>query len=246
MHFHYFPSSIIEAVDEEKIIKARAQYDNETLRTHPRWGRASTSCRAQKEIMYHILVNNIDGDIVELGCGAGENTFYFARVIKESEYASQDRKVYGFDNFRGYLESDIKISEEKFHPRVTLGLKSNMHQKRWDIDPQIVKNKFRNSSIIEIVEGDIQTTTKQFEPKSGAISLLYIDCNAYTPAIEAINNLKKYFSKGALVFIDGGFCPPDLFLDGEKAALLEYSQADNLPMFRTHFGNFAAFFVEVK
>ncbi len=48
------------------------------------------------------------------------------------------------------------------------------------------------------------------------------------------------------MFVDSGFSPPDDFLDGEKMALLNYSQSGNHPMFRTYFGNFSSFVAKVN
>ena len=181
---------------------------------------------SQDLIASHIIKNNIEGDIVELGCGDCTNSINFCRYFKRHDPKFRD----------------------KLDPVVVQGLISN--EGRWDIDGDDVKNQINNtlglSGYIEIVEGDIHDTTKNLRPASGSISLLYVDCNAYGAAIAGINNLKKYLSDGALVFIDTGFCPPDNTLHGEHAALLEYSQTENLPMFRTFFGNFLSFFVPVS
>lgn len=189
-------------------------------------------------IIQHLSENKVKGDIIDLGCGSGANSFDFAKKN------SHNRKIYAFDNFKGYTDFDIEESKEKFNPKIAQGLIDN--EGRWDISSEIFQEKIDKSGLdIEIVKGDIQETTKNFKPKSGSISLLYIDCNTYGASISAINNLKQYFSDGALVFVDGGFCPPANFLDGEKTALLEYSKLENLPMFRTFFGNYASFFVRV-
>tara|TARA_R110002051_G_scaffold289317_1_gene352323 strand:- start:1363 stop:2094 length:732 start_codon:yes stop_codon:yes gene_type:complete len=196
------------------------------------------------EICNHIIDNNIDGDLVDLGCSGCFNSLVWGREIRDSKIK---KKVYGFDNFRGYTEYDLEECERKFHPDIVKDLRSSKN--RWKLyAPSVYKSikKLRLTDQIEIVEGDIQETTKNFKPQSGSISLLYIDCNAYGASIAAINNLKKYFSDGALVFSDSGFPHPDPFLDGEKEAILEYSASENVPMFRTFFGNFSSIFAEVK
>ena len=75
--------------------------------------------------------------------------------------------------------------------------------------------------------------------------MLYIDCNAYGASKAGIENLKKYFSNGCLVFTDSGFYPPPVELTGEHEALLEYQKSSKNQMFRTYLGDYMAFFVEV-
>ena len=205
---------------------------------------------SQDLIASHIIKNNIEGDIVELGCGDCTNSINFCRYFKKHDPKfRKNGKIYACDSFTGYTDADIEQSKDKFDPVVVQDLISNIEEGRWDIDGGDVKNKINNMGLggyIEIVEGDIHDTTKNLRPASGSISLLYVDCNAYGAAISGINNLKKYLSDGALVFIDTGFCHPAETLYGEHAALLEYSQTENLPMFRTFFGNFLSFFVVVS
>ena len=204
---------------------------------------------AQNAVASHLIKNNVYGDIVELGCGHCTNSINFCKYFRRHDPKfRKNGKIYACDNFTGYTDADIEQSKDKLDPVVVQGLISN--EGRWDIDGDDVKNQINNtlglSGYIEIVEGDIHDTTKNLRPASGSISLLYVDCNAYGAAISGINNLKKYLSDGALVFIDTGFCPPAETLYGEHAALLEYSQTENLPMFRTFFGNFLSFFVVVS
>ena len=100
--------------------------------------------------------------------------------------------------------------------------------------------------ITRIIKGDIKETTKNFIPESGKISMLYIDCNVYGASKSGIDNLKEYFSDGCLIVTDGGFCPPPPDLSGEQEALLEYHQESGHPIYRTYFGDWIAFFMEVN
>ena len=101
-------------------------------------------------------------------------------------------------------------------------------------------------NITEIIKGDIKETTKDFVPKSGKISMLYIDCNIYGASKGGIDNLKKYFSDGCLVVADCGFCTDPEPLVGEHEALYDYKVESGNTLYRTYFGNYVAFFVEVK
>jgi hypothetical protein len=76
--------------------------------------------------------------------------------------------------------------------------------------------------------------------------MLYIDCNIYGASKAGIDNLKEYFSDGCLVVVDCGFCNTSDPLVGEHEALYEYYAESGNILYRTHFGNYIAFFVEVK
>ena len=38
---------------------------------------------AQRALVEHLILNNVEGDIVELGCGTGKNTHIFADTLKK-------------------------------------------------------------------------------------------------------------------------------------------------------------------
>ena len=198
----------------------------------------------QRSLIYDLVLNNIEGDIVELGCGTGKNTRIFAETLKKHDRSNM---IYGFDTFTGYTQDDLSETKEKFHSDIIGGLLENQDSKRWHIDESVVHRNLKGfEDTVKIIAGDIKETTKNFVPKSKKISMLYIDCNIYGASKAGIDNLQKYFSDGCLVVTDTGFYPPPADLCGEHEALLEYHQESKNPMYRTHFGDYIAFFVEVK
>jgi len=202
--------------------------------------------QAQISLVEYLVNNKINGDIVELGCGTGNNTQYFASIFNNY---NRNNIIYGFDTFYGYTEEDLVESESKFDTRLMEGYLDNQNKKRFVVDESIIKTRMKNlgfDNITKIIKGDIKETTKNFVPKSGKISMLYVDCNIYGASKAGINNLKKYFSDGCLVVVDCGFCTTPEPLVGEHEALYEYKVESGNVLYRTHFGNYIAFFVEVK
>ena len=199
--------------------------------------------RAKDMIVEHINEKGVEGDIIELGCGKGRNLMMFAA-------ASRDRKVYGFDTFSGYTEQDMQeLFLNSKDEKILYDIKENMETDRWaGNSEQVIKDKIRSNGYeqrVEIIRGDIYQTTKNFVPESGKISILYIDCNLHRPSKAGIENLQKYFSDGCLVISDSGFYPPPEELVGEHRALIDYKNLSGDKMYRTYFGDYMAFFVEV-
>jgi len=225
---------------QEEMLSAKRVFDKRYFRPH-------NMHVGQEQVLHHILSKEIEGDIVELGCSRGNNTLSFANFLNSQ--GATDKVIYGFDNFTGYTKEDIEDSLQRYtDPKIIEDLQENQETGRWNVDENSIKDKIKEKGyedFVKIVTGDIGETTKDFVPKSGKISMLYIDCNAYGASKAGIENLKKYFSNGCLVFSDSGFYPPPVELTGEHEALLEYQKSSKNQMFRTYLGDYMAFFVEV-
>ena len=198
---------------------------------------------AHRDICSYLKKLNVEGDIVELGCGNGDNVISFA-LASDNFALANDKMIYGFDTFTGYQVRDLEDEEI-----VSDSLRENLTSDRWSYNKDDIEAKLNNYHFDKntcLIEGDISETTKEFVPKSGKISLLYIDCNLYRPAINALNNLKKYFSNQCLVYTDSGFYEDDdEYLCGEHRALLEFHKQTGYNMYRSFYGNQCAFFIQV-
>ena len=140
-------------------------------------------------------IKNVPGDIVELGVHTGNNSVQFL-------WLCPDKKYFGFDTFSGYTEEDIESSPNKE------GLIEN--KGRWDHDPQETISrieKFKEDFDLgdfEIIVGDLKETFPNHikENKIKQISLLYVDCNAYLPAIKGIDAAYPLMPEGSIICID--------------------------------------------
>ena len=198
---------------------------------------------AQQLIAQRLYEEQISGDIVDIGCGSGNNCLSFFQIVSQF----RDRKIYGFDTFSGYTSEDIEKTREICGNETHDDLLVNVKEGRWDTGSGPIRSRIKTAfASIEIVEGDVCETTLGFKPHSGSIALLYIDCNSYMASASSIANLQKFLSPSSLIFVDGGFPAPSTSIDGEKQALLEYAQKNNLPLFRTFFGNWCSFFIQLK
>ena len=143
------------------------------------------------------LITENEGIIIELGTYCGKTTNVLGNFIKN--YNLND-KIITFDTFKGYTEIDIenaKTIKEK------QGLLNNNN--RWNINKEEIEKFFKNNNInqfINIIEGDISETIKNVN--NNKIKLVYVDCNAYYPASNALAYLynNNSFLNSCFIIID--------------------------------------------
>jgi predicted O-methyltransferase YrrM len=158
------------------------------------------------------------GDIVELGVAQGRNTVIFGNIIKQKK---AKRKYFGFDTFSGYTPEDLKLSPN---------LVPNQKSGRWDNDPKKLHDILKKNKLdaCTIIVGDIKETVPKFAKKCGTIALLYIDCNAYLPAITAARALQNKFRCGTII------CADEHRIGGETKALEEFAKENDLYIIETN------------
>tara|TARA_E500000331_G_scaffold90567_1_gene86406 strand:- start:2279 stop:3058 length:780 start_codon:yes stop_codon:yes gene_type:complete len=156
-------------------------------------------------------VRAIPGDIVELGVHTGNNATQFLWHMPEKKY-------FGFDTFTGYTKKDMDEDPESD------SLKSNMKENRWVHDKQKTVERIEDfnkkinqiarillnrqdmsfSYDFEIIKGDIKRTVPKAvkEGNMKEVAFLYVDCNAYLPAIKGIEAIYPILSDGGMICID--------------------------------------------
>ena len=169
-------------------------------------------------------ISSVEGDIVELGVHTGNNSVQFL-------WQARDRKYFGFDTFCGYTEEDIETSPNKE------GLLDNAG--RWNHSKEETvkrledfKENFSIDTEFEIVEGDLKETLPKHikAGKIKKISMLYVDCNAYLPAITGIRSCYPLMPEGAIICID------EHQVGGETQAIIETALEHGLDVIETGYG----------
>lgn len=159
-------------------------------------------------------IKDINGDIVELGVAYGTNSIIIGEWIKDNKL---EKKYFGFDTFTGYTEEDLKTSPNNE------GLRKNQLAQRWNINPKIVEGSLKASGVqgvCELVQGDIKTTFPDFAKKRfSSLAMVYVDCNAYLPAITALKSSVPYLVLGAIIVVD------EHQIGGETKAFLEFVES---------------------
>ena len=160
---------------------------------------------------------NIEGDYIELGTFKGKGTIIMGNFIKNNTLS---KKLLTFDSFSGYNKNDIINAKSKKEQN---GLIKNQKSNRWNITKKIVFEKIKDNNIeniVEIIEGDISETIKTINNKK--ISLIFIDCNAYYPAFNALKHLNKQINHCCFLIVD------EHTIGGETNALREFIDEFNI------------------
>lgn len=165
-------------------------------------------------------IQNVPGHIIELGVAKGRNSILFGNLIQMNG-DEEVRKYYGFDTFQGYTEEDLKQS-------------SWLSPSAWkDSSYEFVSRRISHagySKNCKLIPGDLKATLPEFIQNGMdgfaagnlRVALLYVDCNAYLPAITAMNLLKDYMAPGGVICID------EKQQGGETKALIEFCEKNNL------------------
>ena len=168
-------------------------------------------------------IEKVPGHIAEIGVASGNNSILFGKLIQQYGQSSV-RRYFGFDTFEGFNNRDL--SQDKH-------LSSNL----WKGDQHSLKSVKRRiranklEPICSLIKGDAAVTCKsflesyesdRFQPGMSKFSLLYIDCNAYTPAIAAMESFYNYMSPGGIICID------EKLQGSETKALIDFAEKNNL------------------
>lgn len=166
-------------------------------------------------------IATVPGHIIELGVARGRNSIIFGNLIQLNG-DDEVRMYYGFDTFEGYDEKDYQDSPY-------------LNKNDWkNSSKEFVEQRVTSAGLaknLQFIEGDIKKTLPSFLEETNTnrfiaghirIALLYVDCNAYLPAITGMELAKNYMSPGGVICID------EKKQGGETKALIEFCQKYNL------------------
>ncbi len=158
-------------------------------------------------LLSQVIVQDVPGDIVEIGCHAGESTVVLQRVIQELD---PSRELHAFDSFQGvppgdsadegvYKPGDMAASQTKFNENFErLGLKLPAVHAGWF--EQTLPSSLPKRIAFALLDADLYRSTLQaleaVYPRlsPGAICLLGVYWDPQTKA--AMTTDKRYKSPG--------------------------------------------------
>lgn len=171
----------------------------------------------------YLKIKNIPGHIAEIGVADGRNTILFGRLIKLHRDQSV-RQYIGFDTFDGFIDRDLARDTHLDK----INWKDNSRKK-------VLKRCFDNDveDLVEIFEGDASKLVphvlknhigKKFQKGKAKFALLYIDCNAYIPAVDSMESFLPYMIPGGFIVID------EKNQGGETEAIIEFAKKHSLKL----------------
>jgi hypothetical protein len=154
------------------------------------------------------LIENIPGDIIELGVCGGGGLFSFVQSVFINEPQYQWRNIIGFDTFNGFVEVSSKDNVQlDSHLKRSGAFKSESLEELMSLKKIHEDFRFMNSrEQIEIVKGDVEITLPDYIAKNPGmiVSLVYCDLDLYKPTHTAIRLLWDRIPKGGILVLDEG------------------------------------------
>lgn len=179
------------------------------------------------------LIENIPGDIIELGVCGGKGLFSFVQSVFINEPQYQWRNIVGFDTFDGFpsVHSNDNINDANEIKKVG-AFAENSYDELINLKKIHQDFRFINSrDQIDIIKGDVMTTIPEYLEKNPGliISLLYCDLDLYEPTKLALKLLWPRIPKNGIVVFDEAIMRT---WQGEAIALNEILGIGNVKMIK--------------
>jgi hypothetical protein len=182
---------------------------------------------------------NLPGDIVELGVFRGHSLLTWANFLEARNIGDRTKKVWGFDNFKGFGKLSPEDGPEYSHMQKTEGGFSpgDVFEELSDLIRIFDSDRFVPwKKRIELVVGDVEETVPKFlEDHPGLrISLLHFDVDLYKPTLVGLQNLFPLVVPGGVVVFDEYGV---LEWGGESLAVEEYLRGQNYTISKFDWNN---------
>ena len=142
-----------------------------------------------------VRIQDIEGDIVECGVGAGATLKWMCLSLEEKK--QNHRMVWGFDSFEGFP----KPSEHQIGGKV---VEEGYFLDKWHSDPDEAKKFLCESGYkaenITMVKGFFENSLHQYKGKQ--IALLHLDCDLYISYQVCLNTLYDKIPSGGILALD--------------------------------------------
>lgn len=149
----------------------------------------------------------IPGDIVELGVFRGGGLMEWANFLESYCISDRTKIVYGFDNWKGFVNMSVEDGKEELEVNKILG---GFSPEKYYEELRDAINIFDSDRFvpwkdrIKLVEGNIEDTVPKFVEDNPGIrfSLVHFDCDLYEPTKAGLNAFWDRLSRGGLFLFD--------------------------------------------
>lgn len=188
-----------------KLFRERPMPDDQLLINLGLYMRSSVLAKILFLNELYWLILDLPGVIVEFGTWWGQNLTVFENLRAIYEPFNQNRRIIGFDTFKGYpsisdkdrLSETIKVGGYK----VTENYRAYLEEL---IDYHEKNNVLANVKKHQVVEGDVVETVPRFfkENPETVIALAYFDMALYEPTKVCLETIKPHLVRGSVIMLD--------------------------------------------
>lgn len=186
----------------------------------------------------------VQGSIVEMGVHFGGGLFEWLQLCEILEPRNYQRKIYGFDNFKGF--EDITASDSHKNQSIHLqkgGLKADVYDDLMEnIKVYDYTRALGHIPKVSIVKGNVKDTLPKFllENPQIVVSCLYLDIDLYEPTKQALEAFLPRMPKGGIIVFDEFNCEK---FPGETVAVHELIGINNLRIQRSTYDTWFSYAV---
>ena len=191
-------------VNKYSVLKEKIEIDYQVLLGYRAKARY-VFLRCCSEILYD---NNIQGSVAEAGVYKGE----FAKYINT---CFPDRKLYLFDTFEGFDDSDIK-SELSVNP------KFNFYLDFKDGSEEYVKSIMPYKNQVVIIKGHFPKSAMEIDDKFAFVNL---DMDLYEPTLRGLEFFYPKMARGGIILVHDYFRKD---LQGVKKAVHRFCERNEI------------------
>lgn len=173
---------------------------------------------------------DVQGSIVEFGVFRGGGLFTFAQLSTILEPYNYQRKVIGFDTFKGF--PNVSTEDGDGHSIGDFAVEDTFYDEIKKSIELFDENRFLNHiPKIEVVVGDIMQTLLAYltRNKHLIVSMAYFDLDLFQPTLEALQMIAPRIPKGGILAFDQ---VNHVDWPGETLAMLEVMRIPNLRLKR--------------
>lgn len=214
-------ASITRSFAETIAIIFNSTFSSSMLQTYPKYityMMTHESLVNLQLLLFHILMSNHMGDIIEVGCFEGLTAVMFAKTL---EIYNSKRKLFLYDSFQGlqnFSNNDKNIFLEKGTCKSSI--------------VQVVNNfKKFNTKLPVVVVGNIEDTFPQKLPKK--IAFAHLDLDLYTPTFISLKYIFPRLVKGGIIVMDDFGHP---LIPGVKKAVEHYFKKNEIKIVQLYSG----------
>jgi hypothetical protein len=175
-----------------------------TQSSHKGYVTKISNLRQYKSLTYwnnlfnHLLINRLEGDIVECGVGNGQSLSY---ILFNLTYNAEHfgKKYIGFDSFEGFPETSIHDNSSR-----------NVKKGEWNhVDEKYILSNLNDLGFadtdyknIKFIKGFFENTFQKEYENIEKISLLHIDCDLYSSTKISLETWFNKVEKNGIIVFD--------------------------------------------